>query len=305
MDVNKTGEFLAILRKSQGYTQQEVADHLNISNKTISKWEQGKGYPDLTLLPVLAEFYQVSVDEILAGEKINRQTEPDHLRGEALRRHLLGRIELRFDLCMVAVLVSVLSASFFSFKIWCAILNILAGGILLAGILMTNYALRNAEEVLEKAERENFLRTVGQKTFLAIGLILWSALTIPFFTFVPALAIVLRSHAWAILCTAVMAALWIWGQKHWGHFFDRVSAIFCVAGLVVLNVSAPMFGHLWRAISHCLDATGISNDWDSLQALGFSDGMSLTRGIILMIHFAGAVLIAAGVIRQLVKDSRK
>ena len=181
MDINKTGEFLAMLRKSQGYTQQEVADYLNISNKTISKWEQGKGYPELTVLPVLAGFYHVSVDEILAGEKMNRQTEPDHQRGAALRRHLLGRIQLRFDLCMVAVLVSVFSANFFHFQTWCAILNLLAGGILLAGILMTNYALRCAEETLEKAECENLLRAVGQKTFLAISLIMWSALTTPFF----------------------------------------------------------------------------------------------------------------------------
>ena len=299
MDVNKTGKFLAILRKSQGYTQQEVADYLNISNKTISKWEQGKGYPELTVLPVLAEFYHVSVDEILAGEKMNRQTEPDHQRGAALRRHLLSKIQLHFDLFMVAVLVPVLSAIFFPFKIWCVILNLLAGGILLAGILMVNYELRCTEGILEKSEYKNLLRAVGQKTFLAIGLIMWSALTAPFFSSNFGLEAILRSHAWVILCTAVMAMLWTWGQKRWGSFFDHTSGIFCVAGLVVLNVTAPVSGPLWYAIWHYLGEMSLPDD-RILQLR-----MVLPERIVLLIHFLGVALIAAGVIRQLVKNSRK
>ena len=286
MDVNKTGEFLAVLRKSQGYTQQEVADYLNISNKTISKWEQGQGYPDLTVLPVLAEFYHVSVDEILAGEKMNRQTEPDHQRGAALRRHLLDRIQLHFDLCMVAVLVAVLPATFFPLKIWCAILNLVAGGILLAGILMTNYELRCAEETLEKSECKSLLCVAGQKTFLAIGLIMWSTLTTPFFT-----VSLLRSHAWVILCTVAMVMLWAWGQTHWGSFFDRTSGIYCVAGLVILNATAPVYGPLLNTIGLYLGETG--------------DPAGRTLRIALLIHFTGVVLIATGVIRQLVKNSRR
>lgn len=67
MDAAKIGDFLSALRKAQGYTQQEVAEKLNLSNKTISKWENGGGLPDITVLPALAELYGVTVDEILAG----------------------------------------------------------------------------------------------------------------------------------------------------------------------------------------------------------------------------------------------
>ena len=63
------GEFLATLRKANGYTQQEVADRLGISNRTLSGWECDKVLPDILLLPVLAELYGVTVDEILAGER--------------------------------------------------------------------------------------------------------------------------------------------------------------------------------------------------------------------------------------------
>lgn len=63
------GEFLATLRKANGYTQQYVADELGISNRTLSAWEQGRTYPDILSLPALAELYGVTCDEILAGER--------------------------------------------------------------------------------------------------------------------------------------------------------------------------------------------------------------------------------------------
>ncbi len=63
------GEFLATLRKAHGYTQQEVADRLSVSNRTVSAWERGAVLPDILLLPALAELYGVTADEILAGER--------------------------------------------------------------------------------------------------------------------------------------------------------------------------------------------------------------------------------------------
>ena len=63
------GEFLATLRKANGYTQQEVADRLGISNRTLSGWECNNVLPDILLLPALGELYGVTVDEILAGER--------------------------------------------------------------------------------------------------------------------------------------------------------------------------------------------------------------------------------------------
>lgn len=62
------GEFLAQLRRTCGFTQQEVADRLGISNRTLSAWEQGRSYPDILSLPALAEIYGVTADEILQGE---------------------------------------------------------------------------------------------------------------------------------------------------------------------------------------------------------------------------------------------
>lgn len=63
------GQFLSSLRKSKGYTQQNVADALNVSNKTVSGWERDVAMPDANFIPLLAELYGVSCDEILRGRK--------------------------------------------------------------------------------------------------------------------------------------------------------------------------------------------------------------------------------------------
>ena len=67
MTKNSIGSFLAALRKARGMTQQEVADRLNVSNKTVSKWERDEGYPEITMIPALAELFDVTADEILRG----------------------------------------------------------------------------------------------------------------------------------------------------------------------------------------------------------------------------------------------
>ena len=73
MDTKKTGAYLAALRKARGMTQQEAADQLGVSNKTVSKWENGAGLPDITVLPALAELYGVTADDILAGETLRQE----------------------------------------------------------------------------------------------------------------------------------------------------------------------------------------------------------------------------------------
>ena len=69
MEKKTIGSFIAALRKSHGMTQQELADRLSVSNKTISKWECGESFPEITLFPVIAEVFGVTSDEILRGER--------------------------------------------------------------------------------------------------------------------------------------------------------------------------------------------------------------------------------------------
>lgn len=74
MDKKLIGSFIAALQKSRGMTQQDVAEHLNVSNKTVSKWERDDGYPEITMIPALAELFDVTADEILRGERIREES---------------------------------------------------------------------------------------------------------------------------------------------------------------------------------------------------------------------------------------
>ena len=64
----KISENIAALRKQAGITQEDLANRLNVSNQAVSKWEAGKCYPDIEVLPELATFFEVSIDELLLGE---------------------------------------------------------------------------------------------------------------------------------------------------------------------------------------------------------------------------------------------
>ncbi|MEG0276341.1 MAG: helix-turn-helix domain-containing protein [Coprobacillus sp.] len=68
MDCEKIGELIYQLRKEEKLTQKQLADKLNISDKTISKWERGLGCPDISLLNELSQILKVNIDRILQGE---------------------------------------------------------------------------------------------------------------------------------------------------------------------------------------------------------------------------------------------
>lgn len=69
MNQKKIGSFLKELRKEKGITQEEFAENLNVSGRTVSRWETGVNMPDISLLVDIAEFFNVSIPEIINGER--------------------------------------------------------------------------------------------------------------------------------------------------------------------------------------------------------------------------------------------
>ena len=66
-----TGAVIKKLREKHHFTQAELAEKISVSDKTVSKWETGKGYPDISLLEPLADVFQVSVTELISGNAVN------------------------------------------------------------------------------------------------------------------------------------------------------------------------------------------------------------------------------------------
>ena len=69
MDQIKIGSFLKELRNEKGLTQVQLAEQLNVSNRSVSRWETGSTLPDISILVELAEFYEVDIKEIIDGER--------------------------------------------------------------------------------------------------------------------------------------------------------------------------------------------------------------------------------------------
>lgn len=83
MDCEKIGELIRSLRMECGLTQKQLADAMNISDKTVSKWERGLGCPDISLLPELSTLLKVNIEKILQGDLA-----PNELVGGNMRKTL-------------------------------------------------------------------------------------------------------------------------------------------------------------------------------------------------------------------------
>lgn len=70
MDHQKTGSFISALRRERGWTQKELAERLGVTDKAVSRWETGKGLPDVSLLKPLSDALGVTVNELLSGEAV-------------------------------------------------------------------------------------------------------------------------------------------------------------------------------------------------------------------------------------------
>lgn len=70
MDQIKTGKFIATLRKEKDLTQEQLGEKLGVTNKTISRWENGNYMPDIEMLSLLSKEFDVSINELISGERL-------------------------------------------------------------------------------------------------------------------------------------------------------------------------------------------------------------------------------------------
>ena len=97
MKTTKSGNFIGELRREKNWTQAELAQRLGVTDKAVSRWETGKGYPDVMLLKRLSEELGVTISEILNGERI-----PEELRLEKAEEAILKNMKQNKDKMMAA-----------------------------------------------------------------------------------------------------------------------------------------------------------------------------------------------------------
>ena len=99
MNAKVIGENIAMLRKKQGLTQQELAERLDVSNKAVSKWETSETYPDGALLSPLAKALDVSLDELFDNDSVSMADISGRIISLIHRTEAKDRFHLARDIC--------------------------------------------------------------------------------------------------------------------------------------------------------------------------------------------------------------
>lgn len=170
MDQQKIGRFIAQMRKEKALTQRGLADTLCISDKTISKWENGKGMPEVSLMMPLCEALDITANELLSGERLSQddyimKAEENIMtlvkeREESKKKIILSAIVAVITIIGGTALVTVSGA--FEMELWTRILLIAIGLIVIFGGITVAAVLEMEAGTFEcKHCKHRFVPTVG------------------------------------------------------------------------------------------------------------------------------------------------
>ena len=143
MDLDKIGKFIALNRKNKGLTQEQLAEKLGVTNKTVSRWETGKYMPDLSLLKPLSEELGITLNELLSGEKIENvkiveNTEKSIINTIDYSKQKIEkeRHQISIGLAITGIIISIAALTIFETESsWCSIYSIIGIIVLVIGII--------------------------------------------------------------------------------------------------------------------------------------------------------------------------
>ena len=94
MDLQKTGRFIASLRKEHGWTQKDLAERVGVTDKAVSRWETGRGFPDVSCLIALADALEVPISELVRGERMELEGKKPAEIMEQVEQAVVNTVEL-------------------------------------------------------------------------------------------------------------------------------------------------------------------------------------------------------------------
>ena len=108
MDQEKIGKFILELRKEKNMTQQELADKIGVTDRAISKWENGRGLPDLSLMKSLCDELGISINELISGEKIDKKEYQDKFEENVLNTINYSQKQIKKARNKYAIILSII-----------------------------------------------------------------------------------------------------------------------------------------------------------------------------------------------------
>ncbi len=171
MEKKTIGKFIATLRKANGMTQKELGEKLFVSDKTVSRWERDECTPELSLIPVIAEIFNISSDELLRGERIPATPileEKNKIKTEKQVKRILKTRLLNYKnkllICLGITILGILVSLLCNFAFYRAILGFCISSITFAlSIILIFYFSGNM--YLKADEEEDFFIDRATKLF--------------------------------------------------------------------------------------------------------------------------------------------
>ena len=187
MEKKTIGGFIAALRKANGMTQKDLAERLNVSDKTVSRWERDDGAPDLAAIPAIAEIFGVTCDELLRGERkspteraeVTEETETTpkaEKQRQRLLKSTLSQYKNRTYIAMGVSVVGMIVALICNLAFLKAVLGFFLGAIFFAASIVcqavfVNKAFFSVEDAgLDTGVLSDFKRKVVDFAKKSIGL---------------------------------------------------------------------------------------------------------------------------------------
>ncbi len=287
MEKKTIGSLIAVLRKAAGMTQRELAEKLNVSDKSVSRWERDECAPDLSLIPVIAEIFDITTDELLRGERKHtseipslEKEESPYLKEKSTKQfqHLLRMQMLKFKerslLTFGVTIGGYITALICNFVFLKSLLGFfLALPFYTAAVILEICFLRRSV----MAEEDAFDRSqwhIYQNDIMKIGI---------------------RSFAWILFFFAAVLPLLLLGDSHYGLQFGSYF-ILAFLSLTVFSLAGGIFYFL--IIQPSLAKNGYLFLTEEEKAIAYKKRRLLIKTVIISACIAFILIIAAAVLTE-------
>ncbi|MBE6607697.1 MAG: helix-turn-helix transcriptional regulator [Ruminococcaceae bacterium] len=212
MEKKTIGQFICVLRKAHGMTQAQLAEKLNVSDKAVSRWERDESAPDLTLIPIIAEIFGVTSDEILRGERasdsescLNESRISERSEKQIIR--LLDKTKERLNICSIIsvgiALVGLIAAMICNFGFYRAYIGFYVACIFyLSAIVCEVISLTLTFGSVKSGDFEDDIFNSYKRSFFKTGAVIISVTAVIFASTLPLIIIPWDSHI------GIMALTW-------------------------------------------------------------------------------------------------
>lgn len=159
------GELIAILRKTKGLTQRDLAEMLNVSDKAVSRWERGESYPDIELIPIIANIFSITADELIRGQLNDTISTNDKKKNSCSRIRTLSLVAILLSLLGLIAAAIINNGLYRCYIAFFASLVFYISAIFVEAIAMNSTLAEENEDDLRKTILKTGLKTISLPIF--------------------------------------------------------------------------------------------------------------------------------------------